>query len=119
MRAVVLAAALLLVPAGASATDTEADAIRAVYDDWSGFGTPSWLYWTPPAFDHQRAMLGLDELYADAGPACQSFILGLYLSIALIDSGRYSPANHLGSQAGFTLLVSNFEATEYACRIAI
>lgn len=113
-----LVLALLCVPYAAAGSDVEADAIHGVFDDWSGYDAPVWRYWQRGTFDNVAAMVELDGLYVDASPACRGFITSLYASFALIESGRYSPVNHLGAQTGFLLLLNNLDAGDYACRIA-
>lgn len=114
--AAIALAALLLSPSvvilggtsTAYATDTEADAIEAVYLQWIEDD------------DFPTALTALDALYADTSATCQSYISLLFISFALIGAGlEHSPDNLLGTELGFQLLLTNIEATEYACRIAI
>lgn len=104
-------AAILLCIAGVSAvraSDTEADAIAAVVAEWA-------------ANDDNTATLdALDALYAEASPACQSYIALLFTGISLVDAAQqHSPANQLGLDMGFGLMLQYGEQAEYACRIAI
>jgi hypothetical protein len=111
VKALTLAlAALLALAAPVTATDTEADAIKAVSD----------AYFLEEA-DAETTLAALDALYTDTeSQACKDYILLLFTGIALVEAGAdFSPVNALGTDLGFTFLLANVESADYACRIAI
>jgi hypothetical protein len=108
-----LIVALLLTIAfthAATATETEADAIRGVVDAWIADGD---------TLNNPKYLEDLDAMYGEASPACKSFIDLVFAGIAIFDiAQRYSP-DHIIGQESYTLVVTPFAEREYACRIAI